>query len=93
MQKAIHKLRCLRAQTGSSYPLAGKCVNHYVLRVFINTNKTKIEGLFVAQASDFGVFVFKFIRKFQTPQAEACATKTLMRGRIQPAPQFLLALE
>jgi hypothetical protein len=63
MQKAIHKLRCLRAQTGSSYPLAGKCVNHYVLRVFINTNKTKIEGLFVAQASDFG---FLFSSSFES---------------------------
>jgi hypothetical protein len=38
MQGAIPSLRRRGAETGSSYPLAGKCVNHFVLRVLINTN-------------------------------------------------------
>jgi hypothetical protein len=38
MQFAMPALRCHRAQTGSSYPAAGKCVNSFVYWVLINTN-------------------------------------------------------
>jgi hypothetical protein len=42
MQLAIRALRCRRAETGSSYPVAGKCVNSFVYRVLINTTTAKI---------------------------------------------------
>jgi hypothetical protein len=41
MQGAIPALRRRGAETGSSYPVAGKCVNTFVYRVLINRDKHK----------------------------------------------------
>src|ERR1700722_19150719 len=38
MQPAIPALRLRRGDAGSTYPLAGKCVNSFVYRVLTNTN-------------------------------------------------------
>jgi hypothetical protein len=67
MQRAIQPLRCLRAETGSNYPLAGKCVNHFILRVLINSNWAKGKEFFVAHASACG-FLFLAHPKNQMPK-------------------------
>jgi hypothetical protein len=38
MQPAIPALRLRQGEAGSTYPLAGKCVNTFVYRVLTNTN-------------------------------------------------------
>src|SRR5580704_4934721 len=53
MQAAIRALRYLRGETGSSYPLAAKCVNYFVFRVLINTNIANARGNHVPHGSEF----------------------------------------
>jgi hypothetical protein len=58
MQLAAPSLPCHRAQTGSSYPLAGKCVNHFVLRVLINTNRAEVGK--DSCGTGFGLWIFRY---------------------------------
>jgi hypothetical protein len=75
MQGAIHALRHLRAETGSTYPLPGKCVNHFILRVFINTNWTKSGKVFCSTGFSLWIFASS-LSESQILQAEVCATKS-----------------
>src|SRR5579863_1200543 len=100
MQFAMPSLRCHRAQTGSSYLLAGKCVNSFVYRVLINTTRADVVGAFCSAGFSLWVF-FSSLPKSQTPQSLGGGTALLKHweesglvgGRIQPPAQFLLALQ
>jgi hypothetical protein len=63
MQAAIPALRTLRAETGSNYPLAGKCVNHFILRVLINTATWNLWSVCSTKSFGFVIFLFQLHEK------------------------------